>query len=147
MSMKLDQIRAMAERDINIDKTELGDESARIPQLHNKYLNMFHDERLVLSKMSVDYKILRKNKWEWMTGKMSQETLDLLKWEPFQTRIMRQDLDLYLDADSELNEAESRLTLQKEKVEYLESLLKGISQRHWVIRNAIEWRKFTQGVV
>jgi hypothetical protein len=145
--MKLDQIRAMAERDINIDKTELGDESARIPQLHNKYLNMFHDERLVLSKMSVDYKILRKNKWEWMTGKMSQETLDLLKWEPFQTRIMRQDLDLYLDADSELNEAESRLTLQKEKVEYLESLLKGISQRHWVIRNAIEWRKFTQGVV
>jgi len=147
MSMKLDQIRAMAERDINIDKTELGDESARIPQLHNKYLNMFHDERLVLSKMSVDYKILRKNKWEWMTGKMSQETLDLLKWEPFQTRIMRQDLDLYLDADSELNEAESRLTLQKEKVEYLEALLKGISQRHWVIRNAIEWRKFTQGVV
>jgi hypothetical protein len=145
--MKLDQIRAMAERDINIDKTELGDESARIPQLHNKYLNMFHDERLVLSKMSVDYKILRKNKWEWMTGKMSQETLDLLKWEPFQTRIMRQDLDLYLDADSELNEAESRLTLQKEKVEYLEALLKGISQRHWVIRNAIEWRKFTQGVV
>jgi len=147
MSMKLDQIRAMAERDINIDKTELGDESARIPQLHNKYLNMFHDERLVLSKMSVDYKILRKNKWEWMTGKMSQETLDSLKWEPFQTRIMRQDLDLYLDADSELNEAESRLTLQKEKVEYLESLLKGISQRHWIIRNAIEWRKFTQGVV
>ena len=147
MSMKLDQIRAMAERDINIDKTELGDESARIPQLHNKYLNMFHDERLVLSKMSVDYKILRKNKWEWMTGKMSQETLDLLKWEPFQTRIMRQDLDLYLDADPELNEAESRLTLQKEKVEYLESLLKGISQRHWIIRNAIEWRKFTQGVV
>jgi hypothetical protein len=145
--MKLDQIRAMAERDINIDKTELGDESARIPQLHNKYLNMFHDERLVLSKMSVDYKILRKNKWEWMTGKMSQETLDLLKWEPFQTRIMRQDLDLYLDADPELNEAESRLTLQKEKVEYLESLLKGISQRHWIIRNAIEWRKFTQGVV
>ena len=147
MSMKLDQIRAMAERDINIDKTELGDESARIPQLHNKYLNMFHDERLVLSKMSVDYKILRKNKWEWMTGKMSQETLDSLKWEPFQTRIMRQDLDLYLDADSELNEAESRLTLQKEKVEYLEALLKGISQRHWIIRNAIEWRKFTQGVV
>jgi hypothetical protein len=145
--MKLDQIRAMVERDIGIDKTELGDESARIPQLHNKYLNMFHDERLVLSKMNADYKILRKNKWEWMTGKMSQENLDLLKWEPFQTRIMRQDLDLYMDADAELNEAESRLTLQKEKVEYLESLLKGISQRHWIIRNAIEWRKFTQGVV
>lgn len=145
--MKFEQIRELAERDIAIDKTELGDESARIPQLHNKYLNMFHDERLVLNKMNADYKILKKNKWEWMTGKMSQEQLAALGWEPFQTRIMRQDLELYMDADPDLNEAEARVTLQNEKVEYLESLLKGISQRHWVIRNAIEWRKFTQGVL
>jgi hypothetical protein len=145
--MKLEDIRALAERDISIDKTELGDESANIPQLHNKYLNMFHDERLVLNKMSSNYKILRKNKWEWMTGKLSQEQLAALGWEPFQTRIMRQDLQLYMDADPQLNEAESKIALQQEKVDYLESLLKGISQRHWVIRNAIEWRKFTQGVV
>lgn len=145
--MKLEDIRALAERDISIDKTELGDESAKIPQLHNKYLNMFHDERLVLNKMTSNYKILRKNKWEWMTGKLSQEQLAALGWEPFQTRIMRQDLQLYMDADPQLNEAESKIALQQEKVDYLESLLKGISQRHWVIRNAIEWRKFTQGVV
>ena len=145
--MNFDKIREMVAKDISIDKTELGDESARIPQLHNKYLNVFHDERLILHKMSADYKILRKNKWEWMTGKMSQESLDSLKWQPFQLRVMRQDLGLYLDTDSDLTEQESKIALQTEKVEYLESLLKGISQRHWVIRNSIEWRKFTQGVV
>ena len=145
--MNFDKIREMVAKDISIDKTELGDESARIPQLHNKYLNVFHDERLILHKMFAEYKILRKNKWEWMTGKMSQELLDSLKWEPFQQRVMRQDLGLYLDADSDLTEQESKIALQTEKVEYLESLLKGISQRHWVIRNSIEWRKFTQGVV
>lgn len=145
--MNFDKIREMVAKDISIDKTELGDESARIPQLHNKYLNVFHDERLILHKMSADYKILRKNKWEWMTGKMSQELLDSLKWQPFQLRVMRQDLGLYLDTDSDLTEQESKIALQTEKVEYLESLLKGISQRHWVIRNSIEWRKFTQGVV
>lgn len=145
--MNLEKLREVVEQDIGIDKTELGDESARIPQLHNKYLNFFHDERLILQKMSSSYKLLRKNKWEWMTGKMSQEQLAALNWEPFQTRIMRQDLQLYMDADPHLNEAESKLALQQEKVEYLESILKGINQRHWVIRNAIEWRKFTQGVV
>ena len=145
--MNFDKIREMVAKDISIDKTELGDESARIPQLHNKYLNVFHDERLILHKMSADYKILRRNKWEWMTGKMSQESLDSLKWQPFQLRVMRQDLGLYLDTDSDLTEQESKIALQTEKVEYLESLLKGISQRHWVIRNSIEWRKFTQGVV
>jgi len=115
--------------------------------LHNKYLNMFHDERLVLNKMTSNYKILRKNKWEWMTGKLSQEQLATLGWEPFQTRIMRQDLQLYMDADPQLNEAESKIALQQEKVDYLESLLKGISQRHWVIKNIIDFLKFTQGVV
>jgi hypothetical protein len=145
--MNFDKIRELVEKDICIDKTELGDESARIPQLHNKYLNIFHDERLVLSKMRMDYNVLKKNKWEWMTGKMSQEQLINLSWEPFQIRIMRQDLDLYLSADSDLNEMEAKLTLQQEKVDYLESVLKAINQRHWVIRNAIEWRKFTQGVV
>lgn len=145
--MKLEDIRAAIEKDIAIDKTELGDESANIPQLHNKYLNMFHDERLMLQKLTANYKMLRKTKWEWMTGKLSQEQLEQLGWEPFQTRIMRQDLQLYMDADPQLNETESRIALQQEKVDYLESVLKGISQRHWVIRNAIEWRKFTQGVV
>jgi hypothetical protein len=145
--MKFEQIREMVEKDIGIDKTELGDESTRIPQLHNKYLNLFHDERLILNKLTAEYKILHKNKWEWMTGKMSQEQLTTLGWEPFQTRIMRQDISLYMDADPHLNEMGSKLALQTEKVEYLESLLKGISQRHWIIRNAIEWRKFTQGVV
>jgi hypothetical protein len=145
--MRLEQIREMVERDIPIDKTELGDESARIPQLHNKYLNLFHDERLILSKMNADFNVLRKNKWEWMTGKLSQEQLAALGWEPFQIRIMRQDLELYMDADADLNEAQAKISLQKEKTEYLESLLKAINQRHWVIRNAIEWRKFTQGVV
>jgi hypothetical protein len=145
--MRLEQIREMVERDIPIDKTELGDESARIPQLHNKYLNLFHDERLVLSKMTADFNVLRKHKWEWMTGKLSQEQLTALGWEPFQIRIMRQDLDLYMDADADLNEAQAKISLQKEKTEYLESLLKAINQRHWVIRNSIEWRKFTQGVV
>jgi hypothetical protein len=145
--MNLDKIREMVDKDIGIDKTELGDESARIPQLHNKYLNLFHDERLILNRMRANYNVLKKNKWEWMTGKMSQEQLTQMGWEPFQTRIMRQDLQLYMDADPQLNEAESKLVLQQEKVEYLESVLKGINQRHWVIRNAIEWRKFTQGVV
>ena len=55
--MNFDKIREMVAKDIDIDKTELGDESARIPQLHNKYLNVFHDERLILHKMSADYKI------------------------------------------------------------------------------------------
>jgi hypothetical protein len=52
-----------------------------------------------------------------------------------------------MDSDKDLSDLQSKIEYQQEKVDYLESILKGIAQRHWVIRNAIEWRKFTNGIV
>ena len=145
--MNFEKIKEMAEKDLAIDDTELGNESTRIPQLHNKYLVIFHDERLVLRKAQSDYRTLRKDKWEYYTGKMSQERLTELGWQPFQSRILRNDLDVYMDSDPDLSALRMKIEYQEEKVDYLESVLKGISQRHWVIRNSIEWRKFTNGIV
>jgi hypothetical protein len=144
--MNIERIREMAEADLKIDGTELGDESIRIPQLHGKYLNIFHDESLVLRKLEADYKMLRKQKWEYYNGKMSQEDLKALGWEPFGHRILRQDLDVYMESDQDMIRLIAKMDLQKAKVDYLDSLLKGINNRQWVIRNSIEWRKFMSGV-
>lgn len=144
--MNIERIREMVETDLKIDGTELADESVRIPQLHGKFLNIFHDESLVLRKYDTDYKILRRQKWEYYSGKMSEEDLKVLGWQPFDHRILRQDLDIYMDSDSDLLKIQSKIDLQKQKVDYLDSILKGINNRQWVIRNAIEWRKFMSGV-
>lgn len=146
-TMHLDKIKEMAEKDLPIDDTELGTESVRIPQLHNKYLVIFHDERLTLRKAQADYRTLRRDKWEYYTGKMSQERLKELGWEPFQSKILRNDLDIYLESDKQLSDFQSKIEYQQEKVDYLEGILKGIAQRHWIIRNSIEWRKFTNGII
>jgi hypothetical protein len=145
--MNIERIKELVEIDLKIDGTELGDESIRIPQLHSKYLNIYHDECLILRKLDVDFKILRKQKWEYYNGKMSQQELATLGWEPFGHRILKQDLDIYLESDTDIIKHESKIDLQKAKVEYLDSILKGINNRNWVIRNAIEWRKFMSGVI
>jgi len=144
--MNIDTIKQMVETELKIDGTELGDESLRIPVLHGKFLNIFHDESLILRKLDADYRILRKRKWEWYNGKMSQQELTDAGWEPFATRILRQDMDVYMEADPDLTKAMQRIDLQKAKVEYLDSVIKQINNRNWVIRNAIEWRKFMSGV-
>lgn len=136
----------MAEKDLPIDDTELGTESVRIPQLHNKYLVIFHDERLTLRKAQADYRTLRRDKWEYYTGKMSQERLKELGWEPFQSKILRNDLDIYMESDKQLSDFQSKIEYQQEKVDYLEGILKGIAQRHWIIRNALEWKKMMMGI-
>lgn len=144
--MNIQAYQEMIEKDLKIDGTELADESIRIPQLHSKYLNFFHDESLLLRKHETEYKILRRQKWEYYTGKMSEDDLKALGWEPFDHRILRQDLDIYLESDSDLVRIQAKMDLQKQKVDYLDSILKGINNRQWVIRNAIEWRKFMSGV-
>lgn len=144
--MNIDTIKQMVEMELKIDGTELGDESLRIPMLHGKFLNIFHDESLVLRKLEADYRVLRKQKWEWYNGKLSQDELTALGWEPYATRILRQDMDIVMDADPDLIRAGQKVEMQRAKVDYLDSIIKQINNRNWVIRNAIEWRKFMSGV-
>jgi hypothetical protein len=144
--MELSNIKQMASKDMPIDGTELDIESLKIPQLHNKYLNMFHDEKLVLCKTETDYKSLLRTKWEYYTGKLDQEQLNYYGWDVFPFKILKNDIQLYLDADDDLIKLKGKMQYQKEKVSYLESILKSINNRQWSIRGAIDWRKFISGV-
>ena len=143
--MNFDDIRKYVQEDMQIDDTQLDLESLRIPQLHNKYLNLFHDERLKLKRMKYEYASSYKAKWEYYSGKMSEEELQSREWEPFDLKILKQDLDKYLDGDADLILEKQKITYQEEKVSYLESVLKSINNRNWEIKNAIEWRKFLNG--
>ena len=144
--MNLTELRAMVSKDMVMDDTELDIESLRTPQLHNKYLNMYHDERLRLTQKDEELKSLIRSKWEYYTGKMDSETLATLGWEPFQLNILKADIDKYLDSDKDLSILRMEVSFCKEKVSYLESVIKIMNNRQWNIRSAIEWRKFINGV-
>ena len=144
--MKIEEILAHAEKDLKIDDTELDRESLRIPQLHNKYLVLLTNEKFTLKNLEIEYNKMNRLKWEYYTGKMDQEELKARNWQPFQLRILKQDIDIYMNSDDDLNKIKLNIDYQKEKVNYLESILKGIMNRHWQIRSAIDWRKFTNGV-
>ena len=143
--MTLDDIRKELQRDMVLDDAALDIESLKIPQLHSKYLNFLMDERLALRKLETDYRVLLRAKWEYYTGKMSQEELTARGWDPFALKILRNDLDLYLDSDADLIQLKQKSDFLKEKIALLEEVVKELNTRHWKIRNAIEWRRFTNG--
>ena len=141
--MNLNDIRQMANKDMNMDETELDSESMKTPQLHNKYLILFTDEKLILGKLKSDFSVLRKNKWLYYTGKLSREELDDFGWDTFDLNILKTDIDKFLDSDEDIIVLVNRILLQQEKVNYLESIIKIINNRQWYIRSAIDWLKFT----
>ena len=143
--MTLDDIRKELERDTLVDQTALDTESLKIPQLHSKYLNFLTDERLVLSQYESELSIFERIWWEYYTGKMSREELLVRKLEPFALKILRQDIPLYLNADPNIIKARQKCLYQREKISLLEEIVKELNNRHWKIRNAIEWRRFVNG--
>jgi Recombination, repair and ssDNA binding protein UvsY len=143
--MDIDTIKKMVEQDMQIDDLNLDLESLKTPQLHGKYLNLLHEESLVLHKYHIQQKELRRLKWEYYLGKLDQETLDEKGWQPFGLKILRTDIDVYLESDKDLLSLEARIHYQREKVKYLESVLQGLGRRGWDIKSAIEWKKFMSG--
>ena len=93
--MNLKEIRTMASIDLKMDETELEVESMKTPQIHNKYLIIFTDEKLILGKIRSDMYRLKKDKWLYYTGKMSQEELDEYGWDTFDLNILKSDIESF----------------------------------------------------
>ena len=143
--MNLTNIKQMVLQDTQIDETQLDKESLRLPQLHNKYLNFYMDSKLLLEKYESDYNRLKRLKWEYYTGKISEDKLRDLGWEPFDLKILKQDVSIYLDGDDDLIQARTKVSYYKEICQYLDAVVKEITYRHHKIRNAIDWQKFLAG--
>jgi len=143
--MKFEEIQKLWTSDCNIDETELAQESVKIPQLHNKYLIFYSNEKLRLKTQRFDHSKLVKLKKEYYGGRMSQEELEAIDWEPFQHKLLKADVEQYVDADDNVIESKKMLALQEEKVDYLEAIVKGLSTRGYLIKNAIDWKRFTEG--
>ena len=142
--MNLENLKAEVKKDLTIDKTDLASESIRIPQIHNKYLNFLMNDRLSLSKFDSDLVKLRHKKWLYYTGKMSQEELDELGWDPFDLTVLKTDIDKFVNADDDVILLQHKVVLSREKVNYLEGVMKAINNLNWNIRSAIDWMRMTE---
>ena len=140
--MDLIELQNEVDRDLKIDYTELDLESIKTPQLHNKYLKHYTKYSLQLKKAKDDYKILRRHKWEYYTGKSAP---DVYLEKPFDLKILKADVGIYLEADEELQLLGQKEAYLETTVNYLEKILREITNRNWTIRNTIEWKKFLHG--
>jgi hypothetical protein len=143
--MKLEDIFTLWKQDTQIDRSELGLESLKIPQLHEKYFSILSTERMILKKLEKEFKQLYRAKIEYYSGTISEEELAEWGWQPFTLKVIKSDISIYTSADKDLSAAELKIDLQNEKVQLLESIIKSITNRGFAIKNAIDWEKFKMG--
>tara|TARA_R110000824_G_scaffold49838_27_gene139748 strand:+ start:1629 stop:2066 length:438 start_codon:yes stop_codon:yes gene_type:complete len=144
--MKLEEILELWEKDSNIDNTGLDRESLKIPSLHNKYLKIHASENLDLKRQLHNFKAMERTKFEYYSGKMSEEDLTEQGWEQFDHKLLKQYIPRYLESDPDLIKMLLKIDYQKEKVETVKSILSNINGRSFNIGNAIKWQQFLNGI-
>jgi len=140
--MKYEEIRTQATEDLKTDIFDLAHESVRTANIFTKYLDMLRGEKVLLKKLEDEYNKLYKDSYLWYHGEADDEVYEKNPWPK---KVNRMDLPMYLNADENIIKMTDRVVLQKEKVAYLERVVKFIENRNYGIKNAIDYLKFTQG--
>lgn len=143
--MNIEQILDEWQQDATMDPTDIGKESLKTAKLHHKYLQMLIEERLVMKKVKSKHRRLYKEKWEYYLGLMSQEQLQERGWQPMMLKVLKQDVDTYIEADEQMADLQLKLEYHEEKIEALESIIKTINNRGFQIKNFIDWERFKTG--
>lgn len=140
--MNLDEIEKLWQEDSYIDPDNLHLESIKIPSLHSKYFKIYNNLSLLRKKEENKFLELQKEKWLYYSGKSDPE---VYKENPFDHRVMKSDLDKYLNCDDDLVRSNTKIEYYDVMLKFLESILKNIENRSFQIKNSLDFMKFTAG--
>jgi hypothetical protein len=140
-----DEINEMWSKDCKIDEANIVGEAKRIPELHSKYYNLFFKEALRVRKLKADMKELEKAKYEYYSGSMCEEDLRERGWKPNPLKILRNDIDRYMQSDKDVIQLSLKIALHEERANYLENIIRQINNRNFVIKSMIDMIKFQAG--
>jgi len=143
--MKIEEIVSEWNKDSKIDETELSTESLKIPQLHDKYLKFFMGERVQLFRIKSENKKIKKILLEYYLGELDRDELEELGRDQFYKKLLKNEVDIYIESDDMYIESNLKVAMQQEKVNYIESIIKSVNNRGFQIKSAIDFLKFTMG--
>lgn len=148
--MNLDKILEMWKEDVVIDDVCLDEETIKSSKLHAKYLELFSMAKLQLKRKEIEYESMKKDKWLYYNGKMTQQDMDKRNWkyDPFDgmTKPLKSDMDMYYSTDEDLTRIKAQIDYQKAIIETLEEIMGNIRWRHTHVKNILDFKKFTSGM-
>jgi hypothetical protein len=133
----------MWQKDSQIDDVLLDESSLKIPQLHHKYLTLHSEMTLLLKKKQQELRTAEHKKWLYYSGKAPPEDYED---EPFEHRVIKSDIQHWVGVDELIQRIEMQIEYYVTVVNALAEILKQVHQLSYNIKNAIEWRRFTNGV-
>lgn len=141
--MKIQDIIDEYDKDSHIDILKLNEESVRIPELHHKYLKIFLEERAKLITMKSKQKRLKYLLSQYFAKTIQDDEFEELGREITpRGKAMKSEAESWAESDKEYMAVSLKVAEQQEKVDYLDAIIRQITNRSFQIKNAIEWMKY-----
>ena len=103
---------------------------------------MAHDEALRLRFLEKEYNVARYKRWMYYMGKADPSEYEK---SPFDHKVLKADVNIFLESDSILNEIQDRIIAQTEKLKLVVEAGKVMQNKSFNIKNALEHQKFMGG--
>jgi hypothetical protein len=84
-------------------------------------------------------------KREYYDGSMSEDELKRNGWRPYQLKVLRNDLDKYIQADKDIIRLSLTVDFHTANANYLEDIIKTLHSRNFIIKSMIDVLKFQAG--
>ena len=139
--MNLNDLKEMCNRDTTIG-IDLDGYSISIPELANKYHQLAFDERKTLRFLEAQYDIIKLSRWKYYSGKANPDEYEK---EPFDLKVLKSDMDMFLNADKKIIDIKDRVGEQVYKINLIDETAKKIITASFNISNTIKWKKFLSG--
>lgn len=140
--MKLEDIMDEAEKYLQIDETNLAKESIETPKMYGKLLRIRTNESMLLQRYRFQLKKLYQDKRDYYLGRADPE---VYKAKPFDLKILKSEVDSYIEADDDIQDLTLKIEVQTEKITYLDNALKQVANRGFTIKNALDFNKLMNG--
>ena len=144
--MKLEDIHSEWANDCEINQLNLSGELRNIGPLHAKYWRYLSEEKIRLEKYNSQYKQLYEDKfWFFMNGE-DEETRAKGWILPLRgVTIIKDEAKRLVEKDQDIIELSLKRSICNTKIDLLESILKSIQGRSFIISNVIKWTMFQNG--
>jgi hypothetical protein len=133
MTLSIKQLKEEADTDTFIDKNKLDKYSLDLAKITSKWNRYLLDEKIVYEQSYMKYSIAKKKKYEYYIA-------------DYHLRVeTSKEKEMYLDADMELLKEKEEMIISREKINFIEGIIKTLNTSSFNVKNAIEWQKFQAG--
>jgi|TARA_B100000941_G_C28506328_1_gene557568 hypothetical protein len=134
-----------AKEDIKLNFLDIENELLRNSHLIGKWLTYQQNQKAKFLLIETEYKRLLSKKKRYLMGRLDDEERESNGWPVEGNKILKADLDMWLDADDEILKKKKNYLVQKQIVEFIDSTLSQVVDKKWSIKAYLDYKKWIEG--